>query len=184
MMSKGLIKLEESILCVIDIQERLIPHIANRDEVIRNTNILIQSARELDVPILLTEQYPKGLGQTIDAVAEHLDGIAPIEKTTFGCMGCAEFTQAVESRQRHTLILCGIETHVCILQTALAALDRARGVVLAADATGSRTEANRDYAIERMRDADLTIATTEMILMEWLIDAKHPKFKALARLMK
>ena len=183
-MAFGLIDLSDSVLCVIDIQERLLPHIAGHDGVVGNTNILSRAARLLDAPILLTEQYPTGLGPTVPEVAGHLAGVAAIEKTAFGCMGCEAFVEAAEATGRRTLVLCGIEAHVCVLQTALAASEAGYRVVLAADATSSRKEPNRQLALARLRQAGATVASTEMVVMEWLVDAKHPRFRDVSKLIR
>lgn len=184
-MAFGVIEREQSILCVVDIQERLLPHIANRDEVARSAGILIRAARLLEVPVVLTEQYPKGLGPTAPEIRNLLPAeCRPLEKTAFSCWPCDSFRVALEQNGRNTVVLCGIETHVCVLQTALDLLGAGFGAVVVADAAGSRAERNHQMALERLRQAGVTIATTEMTVMEWLRDAKHPRFKEAQGLIK
>ena len=175
---------ENSVLCVIDIQQRLLPHIDGNEHVVKNSNILIQSAKLLEIPILLTEQYPKGLGPTVPEIQSACDGIKTIEKTVFGCYDCEGFQQAFESLNRSNLVLCGIETHVCVLQTALAAMKDCVEVAIVADAVGSRAQKNHEFGLQRARQHGADIASTEMVVLEWLRDAAHPKFKEISGLIK
>jgi nicotinamidase-related amidase len=181
----SVIEREQSILCVVDIQERLLPHIHNRDEVARGAGILIRAAGLLEIPALLTEQYPKGLGPTVGEIRSLLPAeCRPLEKTTFSCWLSEGFRSAVEHSERNTVVLCGIESHVCVLQTALDLMDAGFRAVVVSDAVGSRAERNYLTALERLRQAGATIATAEMAVMEWLRDAKHPRFKEAQGLIK
>lgn len=175
---------KNSILCVVDIQERLLPHMHNKETVLRGSSILIQAAKTLDVPVLVTEQYPKGLGHTVPEIQAHIEGVPVYEKTTFSCFGNPDFAQALKNSGRNTLILCGIESHVCVLQTALETLNVLARVVVVADATGSRSEDNHTLALKRLRHSNVEIVSVEMALMEWLRDAKNPKFKEVQALIK
>ena len=183
-MPNGIISLDESILCVVDVQEKLLPHIANGDKAARATAILVRGARTVGVPILVTEQVPDKLGPTVADVTEALGGTTPIEKDTFSCLGSDAFRQALAKTERTTLILCGIEAHVCVLQTALQAVDAGLRAVVVADAIGSRLDDNRQLALARLRQDGATVASVEMILMEWIGGASHPNMRDIIRLIK
>ena len=180
----GRIDALDSVLSIVDIQEKFASHIDQWETMVEHTRKLIRAASLLEIPILVTEQYPKGLGRTVVEVEAIIPVFAPIEKTAFGCFGEPIYISAVEALKRKTLVLCGIETHVCMLQTALDALGRGYRVAIPIDATSSRAESNKNLAIERMRAAGATIASVEMIVMEWLADAQHPRFKEAQALIK
>ncbi len=147
------LRVENCALVVVDIQQKLLPPIFNKDQLIRNTSLLIRLAKILDIPILLTTQYAKGLGETVPEIAA-LAGIAAIDKLEFGCFGKEAFCSAVKALpgNRTTMLLCGMETHICVMQTALGALDQGYIVHVASDAVGSRAESNWKVGLERMRD--------------------------------
>ena len=177
-----------ALLMVVDLQERLLPVIHDRDRVVARTRVLIQAAIILGLPILWTEQYKKGLGATVPAVAEAIGDIArPLEKMAFGCLGDAAIAKAVgdlDAAGRKQIILCGIETHVCILQTALQALGTGHTVFVAEDATGSRRANDRETALRRLTQAGAVPATVEMLIMEALAVAGGENFKAILPLLK
>jgi nicotinamidase-related amidase len=183
-----LIGRDRSCLLVVDIQEKLLPAMQDPMLVVRNAGILMQAAARLGIPILVSEQYPQGLGPTV-AELRHL---APAEsihaKTAFSCAADATLRQKLAELNRSQVILCGIEAHVCVLQTALglAAADPPNELspVVVADGTSSRTTANRDAALARLRADAVPIATTEMVLFEWLGRAGTPEFKELSRLIR
>jgi len=184
-MASSIFTPEASLLLVVDIQERLWLHIANREQVRDRSAIMIQGAHLLGVPVIVSEQYPKGLSPTIAAVNE----VRPPEagqcsKMAFGCLADPPLARMVEESARRQLVICGIETHVCVLQTALDALQRGFTVGVVADAVGSRDEANRQFGLARMRDAGAVILTSEMILFEWMRTAQHPAFKSVSALVK
>jgi nicotinamidase-related amidase len=184
-MPDALFRAEASLLLVIDVQDRLWPHIANRDQVRDRCAILMKGAQLIGVPMVVSEQYPKGLGPTIAALREAQPPAAPLcSKTAFGCLGDAGLAKTIEDSGRRELIVCGIETHVCVLQTTLEALSRGYRAGVAADAVGSRHEDNRLLAIARMREAGAVILSSEMILFEWMRDAAHPAFRAISALVK
>lgn len=181
----GLIDARRSLLLVIDFQQRLMPAIADGEEALRNATILAQAAQALSVPVLVTEQYPAGLGHTVAGLAA-LCGES-VEKTTFGACGTPAFLEAIERLapcSAPTLLVSGCETHVCVLQTALELQARGFDVRLVVDAVGSRRAISKQIALERMRAAGIGLVTTEMVLFEWLRDAQHPQFRALSRLIK
>jgi nicotinamidase-related amidase len=166
-------------LLIIDFQERLMPAIYEGEVALRNGDILAQTAQKLGISITITEQYPKGLGHT---VAPLRGAGATFEKITFDAL--KDDAIAAHLAGDDTLIVIGSEAHVCVLQTVLGALDRGRRVCVVADAIGSRTPENRAAGIARMARAGAEIVTTEMVVFEWLVTAKHPDFKTLSALSK
>ena len=171
-------------LVVIDIQERLLPMIFEGERVVRNTVRLIKGARVLGIPILVTEQYKKGLGATTAAVAAEIEGLTQMEKVAFSACGAAGFEKALKAKKISDVILCGIEAHVCVSQTCLDLLDRGLRVFLVVDAMSSRTTDNHFIAVERMRDAGGVVVSTEMVLFELLEKAGTEEFKQVLALVK
>ncbi|MGB9596261.1 MAG: hydrolase [Candidatus Poribacteria bacterium] len=182
-MSFGIIKRDDCFFLLIDIQEKFLPVIYDIQGVIDNANRLIQGASILDIPLLVTEQYPKGLGRTVDEIKLENDQQI-IEKISFDCFACDEFVNAIDQINRKTIVIFGIEAHVCVLKTALSALSKSYEVHLIADAVSSRTQRNRDIAIERMRQSGVFIASTEMILFQLMEKAGTDEFKAISKLVK
>jgi len=183
----GLCRREHSALLIIDVQTRLAAAMpaTERERVLRNSGILIVAAKALEIPIVHTEQYPHGLGPTVTELSEHLTDIAQrLEKTTFSCCGAEGFDAAVCADDRTQWILCGMEAHVCVLQTALELHARGLEVFVVEDGVCSRTESNRANALERLRQAGIVVSNTESVLFEWLRDASHPQFKALSALIR
>jgi len=179
---------ETSQLVIIDIQTRLtaaMPPEA-RARVMRNSGILLQAARLLNLPTLVTEQYPKGLGHTEAEVAQYFpDAVGVVCKTCFASSGAAEFNTALDTHpDRHQVILAGMEAHVCVLQSAMELLGRGYQVFVVEDAVSSRDDANRHNAMARLRQAGAVVTNTESVLFEWLRDATHPQFKAVTALIK
>lgn len=174
------------ILVAIDLQEKLVPAIANAAAVTRNAQLLLRLAGILGIPILATTQYAHGLGATVAPVAELLGPIAPIDKIEFNCFAREEFRTTLQSLPGHrtTLLICGIEAHICVLQTALGALGSGYLVHVPADATGSRTEPNCRLGLDRMRDAGCVISSTEIALYELLGQAGTPAFKQMLPYIK
>jgi nicotinamidase-related amidase len=176
---------EECALAVIDIQEKLLPSIWEKERVVRNSQLLVRMAEAMDIPILVSAQYVKGLGPTVPEIASLLPEIRPIEKLEFGCFGNDAFCSAVEGLAgRNTLLVCGIESHICVMQTALGALNQGMRVHVAADAVSSRTELNWKLGLERMRDAGAVISSTEMMLYELMGKSGTPVFKEMLKWVK
>ncbi len=172
-------------LLVIDLQERFRDLIDGMAGVVAQCSRLARFCDRLSIPVVVTEQYPAALGRTLAEVAAVLPkGTAPIEKTTFSCGGDEGFRRAVAGLKREQWVLCGIETHVCVVQTALDLLRDDRQVALAADATSSRRPRDRDLALARMRDLGVQVMSTEMILFEILRQAGTPDFRAVAPILK
>jgi nicotinamidase-related amidase len=171
-------------LVVVDIQERLMPAIFEKERVVQNTLRLVQGATILQVPIFATEQYRKGLGSTVPEVAAAIPGFAPMEKLAFSACGADGFVPSLESKQVADAVLCGIEAHVCVMQTCLDLLDKGFDVFVAADAVSSRTPENYRIGLERMSAAGAVIVSTEMVLFELLGQAGTAEFKQVLTLVK
>ena len=173
-------------LVVIDIQQKLLPPIFNKEQLVKNTSLLIRLAKILGMPVLLTTQYSKGLGATVPEIASLLDGTEAIDKLEFSCFGKDTFCSAVKSLpgKRNTMLLCGMETHICVMQTALGALDQGYLVHVASDAVGSRAEWNWKIGLDRMRDAGCVISSTEMMMYELLRQSGTAAFKELLPFLK
>jgi len=174
-------------LVVVDAQTRLAAAIpeADRSRAFAMTGLLLDAATRLGVPMLATEQYPKGLGPTDAAVAGHFPGHAQVfTKTAFSCCGADGFVDALEIESRPQIILAGMEAHVCVLQTAFDLQGRGFQVFVAEDAVCARRPENLRNAMERMRQGGIVITNAESVVFEWLTDARHEQFKAVSALLK
>jgi nicotinamidase-related amidase len=178
------IQKDHSALVVVDIQERLFPHIHNNTELTSKVRTLIQGFQALQVPLYVTEQYTKGLGHTIPEIQEVLDSYDPIEKMSFSCMGEAHFTMKVEEHYKENIILCGIETHVCVLQTALDLQDAGHRPIVIADAVSSRNPYDKEIALNRLQTEGIRVSTVESILFELCKTSGTDTFKQISRLVK
>jgi len=172
------------ILVVIDLQDGLLPKISGADEVIDKAVKLIRFARTLDLPVVWTEQYPKGLGATNERVSKELEGLKAFEKVSFGCFGGPGFEDAVVAAGRNQLLMVGIETHVCVMQTALVALSKGYEVYVPRDAVGSRCFGDYEAGLARMQAHGAEIVTAEMAMFEILRAAGTPEFKKVLPLLK
>jgi nicotinamidase-related amidase len=170
---------ENCALLVIDIQEKLLPPIYERERLVRNSQLLIRLARILDLPVIASTQYAKGLGKTVSDVASLLPNGDVVDKLQFSCFGSDVFCSLVKNLpgNRNTMLLCGMETHICVMQTALAALRNGYLVHVASDAVSSRSEWNWKVGLERMRAAGAIISSTEMMIYELLRASGTPAFK-------
>lgn len=183
---ENLCTLEQSLLVIIDQQTKLIRTLPDNDAdlMLTNSGKLVKAAEHLDIPILITEQYPKGLGHTGTQLQKCFPtGTAVIEKTSFSCCGNDEFNTALRSSGRKQLILAGIEAHVCILQSAMDLTASGYQVYVIEDAVCSRKLEHKLYALQRMQQHGITISCYESILFEWLKDAKHEQFKSISALI-
>ena len=174
-----LLTAEGAVLLLIDLQERLMPVIADHEAVIARAVRLAEAATLLDVPVRATEQNPAGLGPTVPPLAGYPQQV--LAKTTFSAAGDPGFAALLPEGQ---VVVAGVEAHVCVLQTVLDLLAAGRRVVWAADATGSRDPADRAAAIDRARWHGAEIVTSEMVLFEWLRDARHPRFREVHKLIR
>lgn len=171
-------------LVVIDFQKSLMEKIPVAQGVVGETVRLIRFAKFLDLPVLWTEQYPKGLGVTIPEIAAELDGLTPIEKTAFGCMADSHFVAALQETGRTNLLITGVETHVCVMQTALGAVERGFEVWVASDAVAAREKHQHKAGLERIEDSLCQLVTAEMAMFEILEKAGTPEFKKCLPLLK
>ncbi len=177
---------EQTFLMLIDIQERLFNSMEYdiRKNVVRNIGILIETAETFSIPIVVTEQYARGLGPTIPDIKSHLSGIEACDKTCFNCMLDDAIEKRVDSLGRKTAILCGIETHICVLTTALSLLARGFRVVVASDAACSRRKHEWKMAISALREAGALIYPTETIAFMFIERSGTDEFKRLSPLFK
>jgi nicotinamidase-related amidase len=178
---------ERTALVVIDVQERLFPAMDadHREEVMRNIKVLTATARRLNLGTLVTEQYPKGLGHTLQEVKDALPaGVQPIEKVAFSCLGVDAFRSRLTATGARQLLLSGIEAHVCVLMSALDLLAEGYAVHIVADAVTSRSQANWRLAMAQLRQAGAVVTTTETVLFQLLRQADTDDFRELARLIR
>ena len=180
--SPELMSRSDTALLVVDVQERLVPAISDGPRVVWNVRRLIDGAKILGLPVLATEQYPKGLGPTVADLAERLEP-AP-SKLTFSCGGCPGLFDDLQARGARKVLVCGIETHVCVQQTVLDLLADGWRVYVAADAVGSRFEIDHHSALQRMDSAGAALTTTEAALFEWCEAAGTPEFKQISQLAR
>jgi nicotinamidase-related amidase len=176
--------IENCSLVVVDVQGKLATLMYDRETLFKNIQILIEAAKILDIPILWCQQCPDALGPTVPQIADLLADIQPINKASFSCCGDAQFISKLNSINRPQILLSGIETHVCIYQTAVDLREKDYGVNVIADAVSSRTLDNKQTAITKMQMMGINIYSTEMALFELLKTANHPKFKQIAKLVK
>lgn len=183
MSQKFLLPLQHTAVLVVDMQDKLL-HVMHRwPDVLAATVRLLKFARTLQVPILATEQYPAGLGPTNGEISRLLTG-HPYAKVAFNCLAVPALATELAEREIDNVVLAGIEAHICIEQTALAALARGMNVHVAADAVGSRQLSNCENGLAKMRQAGVIISCSETILYEWLAGADHPAFKQLSALVR
>ena len=176
---------EDCVLSVIDIQDKLLPAIWEKERVVRNSQLLIRLALLLDIPIVASAQYRKGLGETVPEIASLMPDVKVVDKLEFGCFGNADFCAKTASLAgRNTQLVCGIEAHICVTQTVLGALNNGHTVHVAADAVSSRSELNWKIGIERMRDAGAVISSTEMMMYELMGKSGTPVFKEMLKHLK
>ncbi|CAM2779758.1 isochorismatase family protein [Helicobacter sp. MIT 03-1614] len=178
------IKAKKTLFICIDVQERLLGLMAHKDEVIKNTNILLESAQILKAPLLITEQYPKGLGKTDNAI-KLPPNAKVLEKTSFGIFGDKKIKDYIAKSKCKSLVFFGIESHICVLQSVIAAQDLGYECILAADALSSRNEINHNLALDFFRTQQgVNVLPTESILFAILGDSMHASFKAISALVK
>lgn len=184
MASRGLISRDGAVLVVIDVQEKLFPSIYNGEEILKNIIRMIEFAKIINMPIILTEQYPKGLGATISEIKRIIPDIQPIEKIEFSCFGSEKFRETLKRLNARTLIIVGIETHICIAQTAIEGAENGYRICIISDATSSRNPEDKKTAIERVGRNGVIIASTEMLIYELLRRAGTKEFRESLRLIK
>ncbi|HMC31906.1 MAG TPA: isochorismatase family protein [Candidatus Angelobacter sp.] len=176
---------EECALAVIDIQEKLLPPIFEKERLVRNAQLLVRLAEILSLPIIVSTQYAKGLGPTVEEISSLLPEVKAVDKLEFGCFGNGEYCSTVAGlANRNTLLLCGMESHICVMQTALGALSQGLNVHVAADAVSSRTELNWKIGLNRMHAAGTVVSSTEMMIYELLGKSGTPAFKEMLKHLK
>lgn len=177
----------ESLLVVVDVQQRLGEAMPGKvlNRVLLNASLLARAAGLLEVPVLQTEQYPRGLGPTHPSVSEALPATTTrIEKLAFSCCGAQAFLDALERQQRRQVVLVGMEAHVCVLQTALDLAAGERQVFVVEDAVCSRRLENYQNALDRLRQSGVLVVSAESVVFEWMAAADHPRFKAIQSLLR
>jgi len=181
----GLVDEEDAVLVVIDVEEKLYRVMAHKERLVSNITKLIKVCRLLGIPILLTEQYPEGLGVTIEEVRRELGGCyKPVRKTSFSCFGEDSFVRRLGETGRKTLLLTGIELHVCVAQTALEAVELGYRPIVVLDATSSRSVEEYEMGVRRLIARGVDVASTEALIFELLRDASRPEFKSVLSLIK
>ncbi|HVI06735.1 MAG TPA: hydrolase [Candidatus Binatia bacterium] len=183
---RRLLEPEQCVLVVVDIQEKLLPPIFRKEQLVSNSQLLIRAAGVLNIPALVTTQYARGLGQTVPEIASLLPQAKGFDKDHFSCFGSDDFCGALKRfpGNRNTLLLCGMESHICVMQTALAGLREGYLVHVASDAVSSRSEWNWKIGLERMRSAGVVISSTEMMVYELMRCSSSQAFKQLLPYLK
>lgn len=179
-----ILKKESTALLVIDIQERILPVIKKNEDVVDNTVKLIKGFKTLGSPIYYTEQYPKGLGETTQQIKNELSKTDAIQKMSFSCSGAGDLFEELKKKSITQIVVCGIESHVCVQQTVLDLLANEFQVDLAADAVSSRKKFDYKTALRRMRDNGAEVTSTEAVLFELLEVCGTDEFKAVSKLVK
>lgn len=175
---------DDAALIVIDVQGKLATLMHEKETLFQNLTRLIRGAQLLEIPIVLTEQYPQGLGETAPEIKSLLPDVQPITKMSFSCYGAEAFVDALEELNREQLLVAGIESHICVYQTVADLLDEGYDVEVVADAVSSRTAENRQLGLSRMSELGASLTSTEMALFELLRVAGTPTFKEISKLVK
>ncbi len=178
------LKRSRCVLNLVDVQELFVPLIHDMETVVANCSRLVRFFDRMDMPAIVTEHYPAKLGKTVESLSGLIEGFDPVEKITFSCAGEPDFVSRLKAGRRDQVVLCGIETHVCVYQTARDLMEDGYQVIVAADAVSSRLPANRNLGLAYMRDLGVQVMTTEMIMFEVLKVARTDEFKAVADILK
>ena len=179
-----MLAVDKCVLVVIDIQGKLAQLMHQKEALIENAQKLIKGVQILEIPIIVTEQYPKGLGPTIPEVVALFPSFKPLPKVAFSCCGDEGFQRELLAVDRRQIMICGIETHVCVYQTTVDLLASGYEVEVVADVVSSRTADNREIALQRIRDEGANITSVEMALFELMKVAEGPKFKEVSKIVK
>ncbi len=179
-----MLDIENCCLAVVDVQGKLAQLMHGKEALFKNIQILVQAAQILEMPILWCQQVPDALGPTVPEIAQHLTDLEPANKSMFSCCGTDQFNARLNESRRNQVLLCGIETHICVYQTAIDLLARGFNVNVIADAVSSRTLDNKQIALNRLAAEGVSISSVEMALFELLRSAEHPKFRQIAKLIK
>ncbi len=177
-------KRNDTAVLVVDYQEKLIPAICNKDSLIPRTQILLKGLRELGVPIILSEQYPKGLGATVPEIREAAGDATAYPKTSFSCWDDEGLRNAINATGCSTVLVCGTETHICVLQSAIDMVAAGKQVLIVEDCVGSRFPHDIEVGLRRAEEEGVRISTTETVLFEMLRFSGSPEFKVISKLIK
>lgn len=175
---------EEAVLLLVDLQEKLYPHIVEKEDLLRKTAILIQGIKALNIPRMVTEQYPKGLGKTIPQIGNLVKDVVPLEKISFSCMDDQDIRRHLKNLGKRFVILAGIEAHVCILQTAVDLSHQGYTPVIVTDCISSRNTCSKETALQRFSQEGIILSSAESVLFELLRYAGSEEFKTISRLVK
>lgn len=176
-----LLEKDKSCLLLIDVQEKLTPHVRESEALISRCQWMIRLATELNVPLLVSEQYPRGLGATIEPLRILVSRAKHVEKVHFSCFREQDFQQCLQNMNKKQFVLIGIETHVCVLQSAMDLKKAGHEVFVVVDAVSSRSELDHKYGLKRMKQAGIQLITSEMVFFEWVEKAGTPQFKTLSK---
>ncbi|MDO8880800.1 MAG: isochorismatase family protein [Coriobacteriia bacterium] len=184
MSSSGIVSRESAVLVLVDMQDRLADVMDRRDAVVGASALLARVAGALRMPVIVTRQYPRGLGDTVPELADAVGSHSPVDKMTFDCLREPAFAEQLRATGRRQVVLTGMEAHICITQTALALLSAGYDVHVVADAVCSRCDVDRDVTLERLRVAGATVTVAESVIYEALGEAGTPEFRAVLELVK
>ena len=179
-----MLNIENTVLVVVDVQGKLATLMHEQEAMMKNIISMAKAARTLALPVLWMEQIPDKLGPTAPELADVLEGLQPIAKSSFSCCGHEGFMEALDMTGREQVLLVGIESHICVYQTAVGLLEQDYHVEVVTDAVSSRTEANKQAALDKMAGAGVELTSVEMALFELLKTAEAPQFRNIARLIK
>ena len=178
-----MLDIDNSVIICIDIQEKLVNMLQNGESVKNNAVKLLKAADILGINTIITEQYPKGLGATVNEI-KNIKDFKTVEKTSFSALRTKEFEREFDKIEQENVILFGIETHICVYQTALDHLDEGFNVYIIADCSSSRSKFNHDTALEMLKNQGVNVVSLEMVLFEFLKTSHHPNFKEIQSLIK
>ncbi len=177
-------KRDDTAVLVVDYQEKLIPAICNKDTLIPRTRILLEGLRQMGVPIIISEQYPKGLGATVSEVREAAGDAKAYPKTSFSCWDNEELREAINATGCKNILVCGTETHICVLQSAIDMVEAGKHVLIVEDCVGSRFPHDKEVGLRRAEQEGIRTSTTETVLFEMLRFSGTPEFKTISQLIK
>lgn len=180
----SLINRNDTLLLIIDVQDKLAATMNQRAKVISNIQKLVFTAEKLNMPVIVTEQYPKGLGKTVPEIIENLNKYEPIEKVTFSCCKENKFINKLKEVNKKNIIICGMETHVCVQQTSLELVELGFRVYVIGDATCSRRKESWKFSLHRIRASGAVVTTAESVIFELLESSNQPEFKDILSIVK
>ncbi|MEH6650635.1 MAG: hydrolase [Motiliproteus sp.] len=176
-----LISPDQSLLLVVDIQDKLVPAVCQPEKLIKQTRWLVEIAALLDVPVFASEQYPLGLGHTVSELLEKIPAANIVDKVHFSCAAEAGCLEPIEQQHRKQIIICGMEAHVCVLQTAIGLHQKGFDVFVIEDLISSRSEQDKQIAVERLRHLQIQLVSREMVAFEWMVKSGTEVFKTISK---